>query len=84
VNSVEACRARGGGFHSHPVGGVRNRSNILSPASRSRAPARIRQSEQRMRMQLAVHSVSKGALRTHSASQAPLWGSLVTCVECIV
>ena len=26
-------------------------------------------------------SVSKGALRTHSALQALLWVSLVTCVE---
>jgi len=31
-------------------------------------------------MRLAVRGVPKGALRTHSAEQAPLWGSLVTCV----
>jgi len=31
-------------------------------------------------MRLAVRGVSKGALRTHSAYQAPLWSSLVTCV----
>ena len=29
---------------------------------------------------LAVRGMPKGALRTHSAQQAPLWGSLVTCV----
>ena len=28
-----------------------------------------------------VRGVPKGALRTHSAWQAPLWGSLVTCAE---
>jgi len=33
-------------------------------------------------MRLAVRGVPKGALRTHSAWQAPLWGSLVTCVVC--
>ena len=32
------------------------------------------------RMRLAVRGVPKGALRTHSAQQAPLWGSPVTCV----
>ena len=32
------------------------------------------------RTRLAVRGVPKGALRTHSAEQAPLWGSLVTCV----
>ena len=31
-------------------------------------------------MRLAVRGVPKGALRTHSAWQTPLWGSLVTCV----
>jgi len=31
-------------------------------------------------MRLAVRGVPKGTLRTHSAQQAPLWGSLVTCV----
>jgi len=31
-------------------------------------------------MRLTVRGVPKGALRTHSAEQAPLWGSLVTCV----
>jgi len=41
--------------------------------------ARLRQPEPRVR--LAVRGVPKGGLRTHSASQAPLWGSLVTCVE---
>jgi len=30
-------------------------------------------------MRLAVRGVPKGALRTHSAQQAPLWGGLVTC-----
>jgi len=30
-------------------------------------------------MRLAVRGVPKGALGTHSAQQAPLWGSLVTC-----
>jgi len=33
-----------------------------------------------VRMRLAVRGVLKAALRTHSAEQAPLWGSLVTCV----
>jgi len=37
----------------------------LSPASRRRAPARLGQSEPRMR--LAVRGEPKGALRTHSA-----------------
>jgi len=32
-------------------------------------------------MRLAVRGVPKGAFRTHSAQQAPLWGSLVTCVR---
>jgi len=32
-------------------------------------------------MRLAVRGVRKGALRTHFAQQAPLWGSLVTCAE---
>ena len=27
-----------------------------------------------------LRGVPKGALRTHSALQAPLWGSLVTCI----
>ena len=36
--------------------------------------------ETKPRMRLAVRGVPKGALRTHSAEQAPLWGSLVTCV----
>jgi len=40
-------------------------SNVLSPASRGRAPARLRQPEPRMR--LAVRGVPEGALRTHSA-----------------
>jgi len=40
-------------------------SNVLSRASRGRAPARLRQPEPRMR--LAVRGVPKGALRTHSA-----------------
>jgi len=31
-------------------------------------------------MWLAVRGVPEIALRTHSAQQAPLWGSLVTCV----
>jgi len=31
-------------------------------------------------MRLAVRGVPKGALRKHSAYQAPLWGSLVSCV----
>jgi len=31
-------------------------------------------------MRLAVRGVPEGALRTHFAKQAPLWGSLVTCV----
>ena len=31
-------------------------------------------------MRLAVRGVPKSALGTHSALQAPLWGSLVTCV----
>jgi len=36
------------------------------------------------RMRLAVRCVPKGALRTHSAQQAPLWGSQVTCgVYCL-
>ena len=39
-------------------------SNVLSPASRRRAPARLRQPEPRMR--LAVRGVPKGALCTHS------------------
>jgi len=50
-------------------------SNRLSPTSRQRAPAR----HPEPRMRLAVRGVPKGALRTHSASQAPLWGSMVTC-----
>jgi len=40
-------------------------SNVLSPASRRRAPARLRQPEPRMR--LAVRGVPKRSLRTHSA-----------------
>ena len=40
-------------------------SNALFPASRRRAPARLRQPEPRM--WLAVRGVPKGALRTHSA-----------------
>jgi len=40
-------------------------SNVLSPASRRRAPARLRQPEPRM--WLAVRDVPMGALRTHSA-----------------
>jgi len=40
-------------------------SNVLSPASRGRAPARLRKPEPRMR--LAVRGVPKGARRTHSA-----------------
>jgi len=52
-------------------------SNVLSPATRRRTTARIREPEPRMR--LAVRGVPKGALRTHAALQAPLWGGLVTC-----
>jgi len=50
-------------------------SNVLSTASRRRAPARLRRLEPRTR--LAVRGVSKGALRTHSVWHAPLWGGLV-------
>jgi len=32
-------------------------------------------------MRLAVRGMPKGALRTQSAQQAPLWGSLVDCIE---
>jgi len=40
-------------------------SKLLSPASRRRAPGRLRQLEPRI--QLVVRGVLKGALRTHSA-----------------
>jgi len=62
------------------VGGDRGEIHAATlPQPPPCAPARLRQLEPRMR--LAVRGVPKGALRTHSALQALLWGSLVTCVE---
>jgi len=58
---------------------VNDSKAILNLASRRRAPARLRQTEPRK--VLTVRGVPKGALRTHSAQQAPLWGTLITCVE---
>jgi len=45
--------------------------------AKARTPARLRQPEPRTR--LAVLGVPRGALCTHSAWHASLWGGLVTC-----
>jgi len=68
----------GGGGGGGGGGHTSARSCHDATASRRRAPSRLRQPEPRMR--LAVRGVPKGALRTYSTWQAPLWGSLVTCV----
>jgi len=65
-----------------PVLGITTYDAESIPA-RSRFPIYIHLSIY-MRMRLAVRSVPKDALRTHSTWQAPLWGSLVTCeVHCL-